>query len=439
MNPPVGTIRRGTKAYETYPTPSGRHLADYPIQLSHAASVQFEEKSRQRFSHGNAEQYGREIYGQYRKTGQYLNGYNSQYNPTTLKRPGSDGRKSVTFEDDQKNVGRQQIAYRTVQRPRSANITSQRESFYSAENNQAHNANSLWRGSLGQGELRNVQRPHSASMSSEQQNVYSSSVNQQRDLQAQWAMLKQYTAYATGVAEQGDYNRSGYVLNQTPQQNGGYWTGTSSQPAGNGADYRSRRASHGATYSAMYRQQARAQQQRNGYEDMNAIQAGIAADFNRKNVARHQDVRGSSPQYGASRQQAASSVNYNDRVAMQQKTAHNANYCQQSPARQQNGYEEMRPRHFRGPYQQGSSAAQPEGTYGKAYYRGGPKRVNQSEAHKVSVEQDDVNGYYSSSEESQHSFDDEENVGNDYVNLNQWYDPVNGSNSEANHNDNDDR
>ena len=192
--PPVSTIRRGARAYETYPAPTaGRHgPVNYPHHVNHAASVQFGDGSKH--SRRIPEQLDPAVYGQYRKTGHPLNGQNAQYNPATLSRTSDDGKRRVSFEDDYVDAARRQTGYKTVQRPRSANITSQRERMYSSAANEAPDSRSLREGetqrdpyvreTARQNGYKTVQRPRSATLASQHENIYSKTNGQQR---MQWA------------------------------------------------------------------------------------------------------------------------------------------------------------------------------------------------------------------------------------------------------------
>lgn len=344
MNPPVTTLRGGTRA--TYPTPSGRHV-DYPPHMNHAASsVQFGDGSRQYGK--NPEQWDPAVYGQYRRT---YGGQNAQYNATTLRRTSEDGKRRVSFEDDHVNAARQ-----ARQRPRSANITSQREIIHVFPFSEKYDArlhrggesqrDPYARGTAGQSGHRTVQRPRSVTMASQSESVYSSTTEQQR---MQWTETAQSSQYSARPPDQSGYNRAGYHLNQAPQQS----SYRSDKPPHSGnptvqdtaysGDYRARSASHGASYSTTNRQQARASQ--NGYEQMNPVDYSKTSGSNRQNVYAPAPEN---PEYVTmSHPHAPGAVNYNAQGVVQQRRTYRAGNDQRATAPQ--GYEQMAPLYLNPP------------------------------------------------------------------------------------------
>ena len=344
--PPVSTLRRGNRAYETYPAPTtGRHGAgDYPHHMNHAASVQFGDGLHHH--RRIPEQLDPAVYGQYRRTGQ--SGQSAQYNPATLRRTSEDGKRRVSFEDDHVDAARRQAGHKTVQRPRSANITSQRERMYGSAANREQGSRSNWEGepqrdpyareTSRQSGYRTVQRPRSATIASQNESVYSTTSSQQR---MQWAGAAQDTARPS---DQGGYSRAGYHLNQAPQKSalksGKSPHAGSATPQGTAyaGDYRARSASHGAGYSTTSRQQSRASQ--NGYEHMSPVNYSQASGSNSQNAY------GPAPEYpghaARPQQRAPDAVNYGaQNFVQQQRTAYRPGHDQRSTAQQ--GYEEMAP------------------------------------------------------------------------------------------------
>lgn len=345
MNPPVTTLRGGTRA--TYPTPSGRHV-DYPPHIHHAASsLQFGDGSRQYGK--NPEQWDTAVYGQYRKT---YGGQNAQYNETTLRRKSEDGKRRVSFEDDHLNAARQ-----ARQRPRSANITShQREvihvfPFSEKHDERLHRGGELQqdpyaRGTAGRSGQRTVQRPRSVTIGSQRESVYSSTTEQQR---IQWTETTQNSRYSTRPPDQNGYNRAGYRLNQAPQQSSYrsdkplYSGSTTAQDTAYSRDYRARSASHGATYTTTNRQQARAVQ--SGYEQMNPVNYSNTSGSNSQSVYAPAPE---SPEYVTmAHPHAPVAVNYNAQSVVQQRTTYRAGNDQRATAQQ--GYEQMAPLYLNPP------------------------------------------------------------------------------------------
>lgn len=349
--PPASTIRRGTRAYETYPAPTtGRHGAvGYPHHMNNAASVQFGDGSQR--SGRIREQLDPAVYGHYRRTGHPLNGQNEQYNPATLRRRSDDGKRRVSFEDDHVDAARRQAGYKTIQRPRSANITSQRERMYSSAANEGSDSRSLREGetqrdpyareTARQNGYKTVQRPRSATLASQNESTCSTTNSQQR---MQWAEAAQDTIRQS---DQGGYSRAGYHMNQAPRQSSprsdiSFHSGSvKSQGTGYGADYRARSASHGAEYTSTRRQQTRAQQ--NGYEHMSPVSCSQANGQNRQ----HAYVPASEYPGSAARshQRVPDGVNYRaQNVVQQQRTAYRAGQDRRGAAHE--GYEEMAPLHY---------------------------------------------------------------------------------------------
>ena len=365
--PPVSTIRRGARAYETYPAPTaGRHgPVNYPHHMNHAASVQFGDGSKH--SRRIPEQLDPAVYGQYRKTRHPLNGQNAQYNPATLSRTSDDGKRRVSFEDDYVDAARRQTGYKTVQRPRSANITSQRERMYSSAANEAPDSRSLREGetqrdpyvreTARQNGYKTVQRPRSATLASQHGNIYSKTNGQQR---MQWAGAAHDTSRQS---DQGGYSRAGYHMNHSPQQSAPRSDisphSGSVKPQGTGyvADYRARSASHGAEYTNTRRQQTRALH--DGYEQMSPINYSQANGQN----GQHAYVPASEYPGSAagSRQRVPDEVNYRaQNVVQQQRTAFRAGQARRGTVQQ--GYEEMAPLHHTSAAPQNGAGPQQSGT-----------------------------------------------------------------------------
>ena len=356
MNPPVTTLRGGTRA--TYPTPSGRHV-DYPPHIHHAASsLQFGDGSRQYGK--NPEQWDTAVYGQYRKS---YGEQNAQYNTTTLRRKSEDGKRRVSFEDDHLSAARQ-----ARQRPRSANITSQREVIHVFPFSEKHDErlhregesqqDPYARGTAGRSGHRTVQRPRSVTMASQRESVYSSTIEQQRMQRTETAQKNQYSARSP---DQSGYNRAGYRLNQAPQQS---WYrsdkpphsgNTTAQDTAYSGDYRARSASHGATYTTTNRQQARALQ--NGYEQMDPVNNSRTSGSSRQNAYAPAPK---SPEYVTmSHPHAPGAVNYNVQGVVQQRTTYRAGNDQRATALQ--GYEQMAPLYLNPPVPYSAAGFQQNG------------------------------------------------------------------------------
>ncbi|KAL9988183.1 hypothetical protein ACROYT_G002593 [Oculina patagonica] len=353
MNPPVTSLRRGTRA--TYPTPTGRHAADYPPHIHHAASaVQFGDGARH---YGrNPEQLDPAVYGQYRKT---YGGQIAQYNATTLRRTGDDGKRRVSFEDDHVNAVRQ-----ARQRPRSANITSQREKIYVFPSSKEQDVRSRRGGDAqydhyaGQSGHRTVQRPRSVTFASQNEDAYSSTTSQQR---MQWAAAAQGGQHSVRPPDQGGYSRAGYHMNQAPQQSA-YRSdkpphSKNATPQGpTFADQKARNASYRAACSTSNRQQARASQ--SGYEHISPV------DYSQTNGTSRQSAHAQAPEYpeyvSMSQPHAPDAVNYNTQSVVQQRTAYRAGHDQRTAANQ--GYEEMAPLYLNPPVPHSAAGFQQNGT-----------------------------------------------------------------------------
>ena len=356
MNPPVTTLRGGTRA--TYPTPSGRHV-EYPPHIHHAASsLQFGDGPRQYGK--NPEQWDTAVYGQYRKT---YGGQNAQYNATTVRRTSEDGKRRVSFEDDHLNAARQ-----ARQRPRSANITSQREVIHVFPFSEKHDKrlhrggesqqDPYARGNAGRSGHRTVQRPRSVTMASQRESVYSSTTEQQR---MQWTETAQKSQYSARPPDQSGYNRAGYRLNEAPQQRSyrsdkpPHSGNTTAQDTEYSEDYRTRSASHGATHTSTNRQQARALQ--NGYEQMNPVNYSKTSGSNRQNGYAPAPK---SPEYVTmSDPHAPGAVNYNAQGVLQQRTTYRAGNDQRATAQQ--GYEQMAPLYLSPPVPHSTAGFQKNG------------------------------------------------------------------------------
>ena len=346
MNPPVTTLRGGTRA--TYPTPSGRHV-DYQPHIHHAASsLQFGDGSRQYGK--NPEQWDAAVYGRYRKT---YSGQNAQYNATTLRRTSEDGKRRVSFEDDHLNAARQ-----ARQRPRSANITSQREVIHVFPFSEKHDErlhrggasqhDPYARGTAGRSGHRTVQRPRSVTMASQRESVDISATEQQR---MQWTETAQKSQYSARPPDQSGYNRAGYRLNQAPQQSSyrsdkpPHSGNTTAQDTAYSGDYRARSASHGATYTTTNRQQARAPQ--NGYEQMNPVNYSRTSGSNRQNAY---TPAPESPEYVTMS---------HPQGVVQQRTTCRAGNDQRVTAQQ--GYEQMAPLYLNPPVPHSAAGFQQNG------------------------------------------------------------------------------
>ena len=382
MNPPVTTLRGGTRA--TYPTPTGRHATDYPPHIHHAASaVQFGDGSRH---HSRIpEQLDPAVYGQYRKT---YGGENAQYNAATLRRKTDDGKRRVSFEDDHVNAARQ-----ARQRPRSANITSQREKIFVFPSSEEQyitsrrggdsQHNHYARGTAGQSGHRTVQRPRSVTIASQSEDVYSSTTKQQR---MQWAGAAQGGQHSAKPPDQGGYSRAGYHMNQASQQSSyrsdkpPHSENVAAQGAAYAGDYRARSASHGATYSTPNRQQARASQ--NGYEHMNRV------DYSQTNGSNRQAAYAPAPEYpeyvSMSQPHVPGAANYNAQGVMQQRAAYRAGYEQRATAHQ--GYEEMAPLYLNPPVPNSAAGFQQNGTP----YSAATTQQNRTPYHGATTQQNGV-------------------------------------------------
>ena len=327
---------------------------DYPPHIHHAASsLQFGDGTRQYGK--NPEQWDTAVYGQYRKT---YGGQNAPYNATTLRRTSEDGKRRVSFEDDHVNAARQ-----ARQRPRSANITSQREVIHVFPFSEKHDErlrrgsesqqDPYGRGTAGRSGHRTVQRPRSVTMASHSESVYSSTAEQQR---MQWTETTKRSQYSARPPDQSGYNRAGYHLNQAPQQSScrsdklPHSGNPTAQDTAYSGDYRARSASHGATYSGTNRQQARALQ--NGYEQMNPVDYSKTSGSNRQNAYAPAPE---SPEYVTiSHVHAPGAVNYNAQGIVQQRTTYSAGNDQRATAQQ--GYEQMAPLYLNPPVPHSAAA-----------------------------------------------------------------------------------
>ena len=295
MNPPVS---RATRA--TYPVPSGRQPPDYPHKRGHAAPVQFGTGSRHS---GNSEQLGPAVYGQHRKA-DFYHGQNVQYNPASLRRSTVGGGRRTSLDDDQVHNVRQSRD-KTLVRPRSVNLSTQKESYYDSAASESEK----------QSGLKTVRRPRSVTFSLPNENVHSSTATQQRDSRMQQTAEGQ-DSQSVSSAEGGGYDRAGYKLNQSPKQN--FYRANPMQQTDTG-DYSGRNASYRVACSASNRQKAAAMLQRSEYEVMHPIN-------------NHQTSR--------------TPPAYSEAVArLQQRTAYRSEY-NQNHSTQRDGYEEMQPLHL---------------------------------------------------------------------------------------------
>ena len=315
MNPPV---TRGARA--TYPVPTGRHTPEFPRQVQHAASVQFGNGSRHI---PNPEQLDPSVYGQYRKAECYA-GQNAQCNSSSLRRSAEDGRRRVSFGDDNAKPVRQSRD-KTMVRPRSVNCTTQWET-----SNQA-----------AQSGHKTVRRPRSVTFAlPDEKHAHNSLPNQRKDSRIQQAEARQDGHYASRPPEdEGAYSRTGHHQNQAPSQSfqRGY---TTQQGTANTGDCRGRNASYRAACSTTNQQKARAMQQiMNGYETVNP------SDHNRLNKS-YSSPPGYSEYVAMSQQHAPDGVNHSAQNVKQQRTTHKAGYNRTNTAHEESGYEEMRPQHF---------------------------------------------------------------------------------------------
>ena len=292
MNPPVS---RATRA--TYPVPSGRQPPEYPHKRGHAAPVQFGTVSRHS---GISEELGPAVYGQYRKA-DFYRGQNVQYNPASLRRSTVSGGRPNSLDDNQVHNVRQSRD-KTLVRPRSVNLSTQKESCYDSAAGESEK----------QSGLKTVRRPRSVTFSLPNENVDSSTATQQRDSRMQQTGEAQ-DRQSVSPAEQGGYDRARYKLNQSPKQN--FYRANPMQQTDTG-DYSGRNASYRVACSASNRQKAAAMLQRSEYEVMHPI---------------NNDQTSRTPPA------------YSEAVArLQQRTAYRSEYSQ-NHSTQRDGYEEMQP------------------------------------------------------------------------------------------------
>ena len=306
MNPPVS---RATRA--TYPVPSGRQPPEYPHQRGHAAPVQFGTVSRHS---GISEELGPAVYGQYRKA-DFYHGQNVQYNPASLRRSTVSGVRPTSLDDNQVHNVRQSRD-KTLVRPRSVNLSTQKESCYDSAASE----------SKMQSGLKTVRRPRSVTFSLPNENVDSSTATQQRDSRMQQTAEAQ-DRQSVSPAEKGGYDRARYKLNQSPKQN--FYRANPMQQTDTG-DYNGRNASYRVACSASNRQKAAAMLQRSEYEVMHPI---------------NNDQTSRTPPA------------YSEAVArLQQRTACRSEYSQ-NHSTQRDGYEEMQPLHLSNAAPRSSAAA----------------------------------------------------------------------------------
>ena len=306
MNPPVS---RATRA--TYPVPSGRQPPEYPHQRGHAAPVQFATVSRHS---GISEELGPAVYGQYRKA-DFHHGQNVQYNPASLRRSTVSGVRPTSLDDNQVHNVRQSRD-KTLVRPRSVNLSTQKESCHDSAASE----------SKMQSGLKTVRRPRSVTFSLPSENVDSSTATQQRDSRIQQTAEAQ-DRQSVSPAEKGGYDRARYKLNQSPKQN--FYRANTMQQTDTG-DYNGRNASYRVACSASNRQKAAAMLQRSEYEVMHPI---------------NNDQTSRTPPA------------YSEAVArLQQRTAYRSEYSQ-NHSTQRDGYEEMQPPHLSNAAPRSSAAA----------------------------------------------------------------------------------
>ena len=306
MNPPVS---RATRA--TYPVPSGRQPPEYPHQRGRAAPVQFGTVSRHS---GISEELGPAVYGQYRKA-DFYHGQNVQYNPASLRRSTVSGVRPTSLDDNQVHNVRQSRD-KTLVRPRSVNLSTQKESCHDSAASE----------SKMQSGLKTVRRPRSVTFSLPNENVDSSTATQQRDSRMQQTAEAQ-DRQSVSPAEKGGYDRARYKLNQSPKQN--FYRANTMQQTDTG-DYKGRNASYRVACSASNRQKAAAMLQRSEYEVMHPI---------------NNDQTSRTPPA------------YSEAVArLQQRTAYRSEYSQ-NHSTQRDGYEEMQPLHLSNAAPRSSAAA----------------------------------------------------------------------------------
>ena len=306
MNPPVS---RATRA--TYPVPSGRQPPEYPHQRGRAAPVQFGTVSRHS---GISEELGPAVYGQYRKA-DFYHGQNVQYNPASLRRSTVSGVRPTSLDDNQVHNVRQSRD-KTLVRPRSVNLSTQKESCHDSAASE----------SKMQSGLKTVRRPRSVTFSLPNENVDSSTATQQRDSRIQQTAEAQ-DRQSVSPAEKGGYDRARYKLNQSPKQN--FYRANTMQQTDTG-DYKGRNASYRVACSASNRQKAAAMLQRSEYEVMHPI---------------NNDQTSRTPPA------------YSEAVArLQQRTAYRSEYSQ-NHSTQRDGYEEMQPLHLSNAAPRSSAAA----------------------------------------------------------------------------------
>ena len=306
MNPPVS---RATRA--TYPVPSGRQPPEYPHQRGRAAPVQFGTVSRHS---GISEELGPAVYKQYRKA-DFYHGQNVQYSPASLRRSTVSGVRPTSLDDNQVHNVRQSRD-KTLVRPRSVNLSTQKESCYDS----AASESKMLSG------LKTVRRPRSVTFSLPNENVDSSTATQQRDSRMQQTAEAQ-DRQSVSPAEKGGYDRARYKLNQSPKQN--FYRANTMQQTDTG-DYKGRNASYRVACSASNRQKAAAMLQRSEYEVMHPI---------------NNDQTSRTPPA------------YSEAVArLQQRTAYRSEYSQ-NHSTQRDGYEEMQPLHLSNAAPRSSAAA----------------------------------------------------------------------------------
>ena len=260
---------------------------------------------------GNSEQLGPAVYGQYRKA-DFYHGQNVQYNPASLRRSTVGGGRRTSLDDDQVHNVRQSRD-KTLVRPRSVNLSTQKESSAASESEK-------------QSGLKTVRRPRSVTFSLPNENVHSSTASWQRDSRMQQAAEAQ-DSQSVSPAKGGGYDREGYKLSQSPRQN--VYRANPMQQTDTG-DYNGRNASYRVACSASNRQKAAAMLQRSEYEVMHPIN-------------NHQTSR--------------TPPAYSEAVArLQQRTAYRSEY-NQNHSTQRDGYEEMQPLHLSNSAPHSSAAA----------------------------------------------------------------------------------
>lgn len=266
--------------------------------------------------YANSDQLDPAVYGQYRKA-EFYDKQNVQSNSATQRRSAGDSGMRVNFEDGHGSAVRQSRD-KTVMRPRSVNSATHWEKYNQVE----------------QTGHKTARRPRSVTFALPDENAYSALGSQEKDLRTQKAEAPQDSRHSARQPEEGGYSRAGYHQNQSALQNFQRAYNTPQSTANTG-DCRGRNASYRTACTTTNQQKARAMQQvMSGYETMKPV------DHSRTNKS-----HASPPEYSEyvamQRQRALDGVNHSAQNVRQQRTGY--------PAREDNGYEEMRPQHCYNP------------------------------------------------------------------------------------------